>query len=314
MAKNPKSLNTNQMVFAVSTLVAIGLSGAGKSSTLRYLKDLGFFCVDAIPPHLSLSLLTELRKCYPLVALGLECNRREFVDGFPAVAAEFEAMGTPCLFLEADDEVLARRFDTHRRRHPLADVGGLTEAIAAERRLLEPIRQHCHLVLDTSQLSLSQLHRQLDALVRPAADPALAVSLVSFGFKYGVPSDANLLFDIRFLPNPYYVPELRLLTGRDRQIREFLFADAMANETYQQIRQLVGRFLPHYRQERRGHLLVGIGCTGGQHRSVAFVERLARDLREDVHQLHVVHRHLETSRLELQAAAEPTGVGVSERG
>jgi UPF0042 nucleotide-binding protein len=210
--------------------------------------------------------------------------------------------------------VLLNRLSAHRRPHPYGEAAGLWEAIEQERLALAPVRERCTHWLDTSDLNAQQLRQQLQALVQGIPQP-LNLRLVSFGFKYGVPPDANLLFDVRFLPNPFFQPHLRRLTGQDPLLQEFLFADPITQSTYQHILSLVKAFWPHYRAERRPHLTLAIGCTGGQHRSVALVERLAQDLQPwtvpagnhvlpDLN-VQVQHRHLLDSQRELEARFGP---------
>ncbi|WP_227498581.1 RNase adapter RapZ [Synechococcus sp. PCC 7336] len=293
------------------TLVLTGLSGAGKSSALHYLENLGYFCVDSILPHLSLELLEQLQSYYPQVALGLELSRKEFLADFDRISAPLQQRQIPLVFLDAADPVLVQRFSANRRRHPFSDrADGLLAAIQQERQLLQAVERQSTHTIDTTQLSLRQLYARLEPIALGNEQPPLTVSLASFGFKYGVPLDANLVFDIRFLPNPYYIPELRSLTGRDLPIQEFLFGNETAQSTYRQILNTLSQFLPHYLAERRTQVLVAIGCTGGQHRSVAFVERLALGLRDELlpstaYQLQVTHRNLSHSQAEIAALARP---------
>jgi UPF0042 nucleotide-binding protein len=235
----------------------------------------------------------------------LDLRRETLLTDLEALLMLLQEQHIPLIFLEAEDAVLVRRLSANRRRHPyaLSAGGGVLEGIEQERSLLNLIRSQSTHVLDTSHLTSAQLLLQLEQQVLGAAAP-LSLTLISFGFKYGVPVDANLMFDVRFLVNPYFVPHLRLLTGQDPELQSFLFADPLTQQTYEQIRTLVIHFLPAYQAERRSHLTIAIGCTGGQHRSVTLIERLAQELAEpgtSALQLQVVHRHLSDSQRELAA-------------
>ncbi|MEM6446544.1 MAG: RNase adapter RapZ [Cyanobacteria bacterium J06642_2] len=306
------------MATSVPTLTIAGLSGAGKSSTVQLLENMGYFCVDSIPPNAALTLLEDLRSHYKRVALGLELSRASFVSDFKMASERWSDL--PLLYLEAADTVLVRRFSANRRRHPLAtDVDGLLAAIQFERDLLAPVRERSTFVIDTSSLSLRQMQLRLEELLLQAKRPPLTVSLVSFGFKHGIPVDANLVFDVRFLPNPYYIPELKPLTGQSPALQEYIFADAIAQQTYSRIRDMALEFLPLYLEERRTHVTIAVGCTGGQHRSVALIERLARDLAAALgdsraYDLQTIHRHVADSLAEMQvSSSQPSGAGVAAR-
>lgn len=302
------------MTASIPTLAIAGLSGAGKSATVQLLENMGYFCVDSIPPHAALALLADVQSHYEQVAIGLELSRAPFVADFKQAIAPWE--GLPLLYLEAADAVLVRRFSANRRRHPLAtESDGLLDAIQLERELHDPVRARSTYVLDTSAFSLRQLQLKLEDLLLQARRPPLTVSLVSFGFKHGVPLDANLVFDVRFLPNPYYIPELKPLTGQSPALQEYIFADAIAQQTYQRIRDMALEFLPLYSEERRTHVTIAVGCTGGQHRSVALVERLGRDLSAALsdaatYELQIIHRHVADSLAEMRS---PDGAGVTAR-
>ncbi|MGK7911719.1 MAG: RNase adapter RapZ [Synechococcus sp.] len=283
-----------------------GLSGAGKETALAHLARLGYFCVDSVVPSLGLTLLAELSKHYPQVAIGLELSRMEFLAEFEELATGLRDRDIPLLFLEAGDDVLVRQLSSNRSRHPLQErASSVLAAIQLERQMLAPARLHCTHTLNTGSLSAAQLQDCLERIVLRQDMPALVVGLTSFGFKYGLPVDANVVFDVRCLPNPYYIPMLRPLTGQDAPIQEFLFEKPATQSTYQQILSTLNHFLPLYSGERRPWVQVAIGCTGGQHRSVAIVEQLAIDLRQQVsavrYEFRLDHRHLDRSRAEIAA-------------
>ncbi len=296
-------------------LVIAGLTGAGKTLAIQQLEQLGYMGLEGIPPAHVPSLVEAMRSYHPALAISLNLRQPVYLEQFRALDPWLQAEGIPLVFLEASSAVLLHRLSAHRRPHPQqATTGGLLAAIEQERLVLQPVRERSSHWLDTSALNSQQLRQQLEALVRGIPQP-LNLNLVSFGFKYGVPPDANLVFDVRFLPNPFFQPHLRHLTGQDPQVQEFLFADPVTQSTYARIFSLLEEFWPHYQAERRAHLTLAIGCTGGQHRSVALVERLARDLQPWVSSacnqglprlsIQVQHRHLLESQRELQARFGP---------
>ncbi len=287
---------------------------------IQQLEQLGYTGLEGIPPSQVIPLVEAMRPHHAALAISLNLHAQEYREQLCELAAWMQAQGIPFLFLEARPLVLLNRLSAHRRPHPHHTGGGLLAAIEQEIRELAPIRQHCTHLLDTSELNSQQLRQQLQALVQGIPQP-LNLRLVSFGFKYGVPPDVNLVFDVRFLPNPFFQPHLRHLTGQDPALQEFLFADPLTQSTYQQILSLLRAWWPHYRAERRPHLTVAIGCTGGQHRSVALVERLAQDLQPwtlpangsglPELNLQVEHCHLLESQRELEACfgAPPADLG-----
>lgn len=287
-------------------IVVAGMSGAGQASALAHLARLGYFCIDSVLPRLGLTVLSELQLHYPQIAIGLELSRMEFVAEFEPLATALGDRGIPLIFLEADDGVLVQQLSAARHRHPFHEqADSILAAIQLERQTLTPVRQHCTHTLNTGLLSAQELQDYLERMVLRQVLPALVVGLTSFGFKYGLPVDANVVFDVRCLPNPYYIPMLRPLTGQDAPIQEFLFEKPVTQSTYHHILNTVLHFLPLYSAEPRPWVQVAIGCTGGQHRSVAIVEQLALDLRQQVNAARYIfrrdHRHLERSRAEIAA-------------
>jgi UPF0042 nucleotide-binding protein len=279
-----------------------GLSGSGKSSVAKCFEDLGYYCMDNVP----LSLLRPLLRD-PLAHLGPDTDRVAvvtdvrapgFAQELPLLLKELDAaaMETTVLFLEASDESLVRRFSETRRRHPLTLKGdtSLYDAIVEERRMLSDLRGAADMIFETSEWSIHEIRRQV--WERFAEDvperPQLVVSVSSFGFKHGIPYGTDLLFDVRFLDNPHFVPELRALTGRDQPVVQYLESGQEFQEVVQRLEELLLFLLPRYRDEKRSYLTVAVGCTGGRHRSVAVCESLARRLYGAGWAVRVDHRDI----------------------
>lgn len=280
-----------------------GLSGSGKSVALHTLEDQGYYCVDNLPATLLEPLVESLLSAdtpsYPLIAVGVDArNAACQLSAVPDSLRRLRERGIACeiLFLKADDETLVKRFSETRRRHPLSGAGmqrtTLVDAIAEERELLGSIFQAAALVVDTSQLNIHQLRELLlDQLV--GHREGLTLAFVSFGFKHGVPDDANFVFDVRCLPNPHWDPRLRPLTGRDPAVIDYLAAQPLVTTMFEQIRGLVDQWVPCFERENRSYLTLAIGCTGGQHRSVYLAERLAEHYRSrDRGSVSLRHREL----------------------
>jgi UPF0042 nucleotide-binding protein len=262
-------------------VVVTGLSGAGKSAAIHALEDLGYLCVDNLPtvliPTLADLMLGE-GTTHESVAVVVDARDRSFLDRFPAVFDALRARGhlsVRLIFLEASDEALLRRFSETRRPHPLAPTASVIEGILAERVRLGPIKKKSDRVLDTSDLTVHELRRAFRELSEGGGKQTrLTVTLVSFGYKYGVPMEADLLFDVRFLPNPYFVAGLRDLTGKDRSVQDYVSAADTTQPFLDKTADLLMFLMPHYMTEGKSYLTIGIGCTGGRHRSVTVVERL----------------------------------------
>jgi len=264
-------------------VVVSGLSGSGKSVALNMLEDLGWFCIDNIPAGLLQALVAysvkDEERSYQRLAVGLDArNRPEDLEGIPQLIADLRRSGIRCevIYLHAEDETLLRRFAETRRRHPLAtETTGLADAIASERALLHPLADAADLVVDTTAMSVHQLRQMVRQRVEDRRTPRLSVMFESFAYKAGIPGDADFVFDTRTLPNPYWEPVLRPLTGRDAAVREFLEASAEVTRLFGDISRFVEARIPEYEHGNRGYLTVAIGCTGGQHRSVFMAEKLA---------------------------------------
>jgi UPF0042 nucleotide-binding protein len=262
-------------------MVITGLSGAGKSTAMKVFEDGGYFCVDNLPPRM-VGALVELfvheGSKVEHAAIVSDVRGGDYFDALQAVLADLDAgrLRHRVLFLDADDQTVINRYKETRRRHPLAPDGRIAEGVAAERDLLGPIKLRADLVIDTTELSAATLRRRIaEAFLAQQASGKLAVNFSSFGFKYGPPREADLLFDVRFLPNPHYEPELRPLTGRDPRIVEFIGREGKLAALYERLEPLLDFLLPQYVGEGKSYLAVAVGCTGGRHRSVAIAERLA---------------------------------------
>jgi len=269
---------------ALQLVVVTGMSGAGRSTALRVLEDLGHFCVDNIPPALIPQLMELLEKGGELtrVALGIDVRTGGFLEGATQVLDSLTASGhrVELLFLESQDDELVRRFSETRRAHPLAPGGNLLAAIQRERERVAPLRARAGLIIDTTGLSVHDLRRNLvDYIARGGTRTRMVTRVVSFGFKYGLPVDADLVFDLRYLANPHFVKELKPLTGLDEAVSRFVFDAPEARELLNDLTLLLRKLLPRYAREGKAYLTICVGCTGGQHRSVAMAEALAAALR-----------------------------------
>jgi RNase adapter protein RapZ len=266
-------------------VVISGLSGAGKSSAMNVFEDAGYFCVDNLPAEMIRSLAELFRHPGSKVqraAVVSDSRGGEYLSALAGVIDDLDETDVPhrVVFLEADEQTLIDRYKETRRRHPLAPQGNVVDGIHAEMGLLAPVKERADLCIDTSGLSASGLRRKVaDELLEPAQTGKLAVTFTSFGHKHGPPRDADLAFDVRFLPNPHYEPELRPLTGFDARIVEYVGRDGRLQEFYDHILPLIEYLLPQYVVEGKAHLVIAIGCTGGRHRSVAIAEHLAARFR-----------------------------------
>src|SRR5918911_2770933 len=262
-------------------VVITGFSGAGKSQAMACFEDAGYFCVDNLPPEMisSLSdLFTHEGSKVERAAVVCDVRGGTYFEAMLRVLEDLDRRGIRhrVLFLDASEEVLVKRFKETRRRHPLADGGQVATAIQAERNLLAPVRERADVVIETSDLSASRLRRVVaDKMLPHGAHGKLAVTFLTYGFKHGAPRDADLLFDVRFLPNPHYESELRPLTGLDEAVRDYVERSDGIQEFYSHLTPLLDYLMPKYEQEGKSHLTVGIGCTGGRHRSVVIAEHLA---------------------------------------
>lgn len=277
-----------------------GLSGSGKSTVANCFEDLGYYCVDNLPLPLLRTLLNDPVAMLPgarQIAVVADVRTTGFADRFPELLRELrqsDARRLTLVFLEASDDALVRRYSESRRPHPLTEDRPLIEDIRRERELLAQLRAEADVVLDTTDLTVHEMRRTIfrDFASAPEDQPEMAVHLVSFGFKHGLPQGADLVFDLRYLPNPHFEPDLRELTGRDVPVQTFLHEQAEFRRLLDHISASLLFLLPRYREENRSYLTVALGCTGGQHRSVAAVEALAPSLAQSGWTVQTVHREL----------------------
>jgi RNase adapter protein RapZ len=282
-------------------IIVSGLSGSGKSVALHQLEDVDFYCVDNIPAALLKPFISHTVRgtdeIYPCTAVGLDArNRPNEIDTIPVLVAELRRSGISCevLFLLASDEVLLKRYAETRRKHPLvSEHVSLREAIASERKLLEPITSAADLVIDTSNMGIHALRERIRERIAGRQDGRLSLMFESFGYKHGIPGDADFVFDVRSLPNPYWKTELRNLTGRDGPVIDFLSAEGSVRTMISGIAAFLDERIREFAQASRSYLTVAIGCTGGQHRSVYIAEELARHFRQSYPQVLTRHDSLQ---------------------
>src|SRR5271167_2415078 len=278
-------------------VVITGFSGAGKSTALNVFEDAGYFCVDNLPPEMIRSLVelfVHEGSKVERAAVVSDVRGGVYFEALQAVVDDLDALGLShhVLFLEAVEQTLVTRYKETRRRHPLAPEGSVAAGVASERALLEPLRSRADLVIDTTGMSAATLRQKIagDLLPRKAGS-RLALTLMSFGFKHGPPRGEDLAFDVRFLANPHYEPELRDLTGHDTRVVDYIARDGRLEELYVRLHSLLDFLLEQYVAEGKAHLVIAIGCTGGRHRSVAIAEHLAERYRgQDVFDVAVAHR------------------------
>jgi UPF0042 nucleotide-binding protein len=277
-----------------------GLSGAGKTATAKLFEDLGYRVVDNLPPELvrdMAELIVEEPERFSRVALVLDVRSGDAPVALGSLVGALEGRGVDpqVFFLEARDEVLIRRFSETRHRHPLDRQRGIAASIADERRLLNDVRAEADIVIDTSDLSSRQLRERIQAAIGPVEETdGISVQLISFGYKYGIPLEADLVFDVRFMENPFYEPTLRPLSGLTQPVREYVLEQPLAREFLELISRLLTFSIPAYQAEGKSRLTVAVGCTGGYHRSVVISEALAQVARDnDLGAVTVWHRELE---------------------
>lgn len=284
------------MFQAVKLVILTGMSGAGKTQAIKYLEDQGYFCVDNLPPAL-MPKLAELVDHgdgkVTRLALGIDVRGGRFFNQILNALTDLEKMGVTyqILFMDAADETLVKRYKESRRRHPLALQGRLLEGIRKERKLMQELRGRAHKIIDTTKLSNSGLRRALaEFFANEQEGQGLHVNVVSFGFKYGVVMDADLMFDVRFLPNPHYVEDLKALTGETAAVQEYVMKWGVTQQFFKRLTSLVDFLLPQYVAEGKSQLTVAVGCTGGQHRSVCLAIKLGDWVRSQGYSVRVEHR------------------------
>ncbi len=280
-------------------IVITGISGAGKSLVANYLEDAGFFCIDNLPPLLMPTIAEICSQSYrkmDKIALVIDIRGGELLnDLFPALEAlTADGHTFEIFFMEASDEVVIKRYKESRRSHPLAQEGRLAKAIAEERRVLKEIKDRADYVIDTSNLSPKQLKESINSIIgQDHSTKGLFINIISFGFKYGIPIECDLVFDVRFIPNPYYIASMRKLTGKHESVKEYVLGMPETVEFLDKLYSLLDFLIPNYIKEGKSQLVIGIGCTGGRHRSVAIADELQKHLIEKRNRTVVEHRDIE---------------------
>ncbi|MGF1993421.1 RNase adapter RapZ [Enterococcus casseliflavus] len=275
-------------------VIITGMSGAGKTVAIQSFEDMGYFCIDNMPPSLIpkfWELIKESGKVTK-IALVVDLRSRSFFEEIQSMLIDIENtnfIDTRMLFLDASDNELVSRYKETRRAHPLAMDGLVTEGIRKERAILNDLKTRASIVIDTTTLTPRQLREKINQEFRASHETGFRIEILSFGFKYGLPIDADIVMDVRFLPNPHYIPELRPLTGKDEPVYEYVMSFPETEEFYQQFSTLLQTIMPGYVKEGKSSLTVAIGCTGGQHRSVALSERIGAVLAKD-YRVNITHR------------------------
>ncbi|MGN0297565.1 MAG: RNase adapter RapZ [Lachnospiraceae bacterium] len=282
-------------------VIITGMSGAGKTQTMKILEDLGYFCVDNLPVQLIpkfTQLANDTSSEITKVAFVIDVRSRKWLEDAGNIIAQIKKDGIDCkiLFLDASDECLVKRFKETRRNHPLSQDGRIENGIQKERELLASLKMQADYVIDTSMLLTRELRVNLERIFKYGQDyKNLIVTILSFGFKYGIPTDSDLVFDVRFLPNPYYVAELRPLTGNDVEIQNFVMNSDISKEFLQKLVDMVKFLIPNYVMEGKNQLVISIGCTGGKHRSVTIANALYEQLKgvQESYGIKIEHRDIE---------------------
>lgn len=282
------------MVDNLQLVIITGMSGAGKTVAIQSFEDMGYFCIDNMPPSLIPKFWELIRESGKVtkIALVIDLRSRNFFREIQDMLVELEntnLIDTTIMFLDATDEELVSRYKETRRAHPLAMDGLITEGIRKERAILEEIRGDAQVVIDTTDLSPRQLRERINEEFKSRDTHEFRVELVSFGFKYGLPIDADIVMDVRFLPNPHYIPELRPLTGQDSSVYDYVMSFTETENFYTRFIDLLKNVMPGYEKEGKSSITIAIGCTGGQHRSVALTERVGKELEQD-HHVNITHR------------------------
>ena len=280
-------------------IVITGISGAGKSLVANYLEDAGFYCIDNLPPLLIPKIAEICSQSYRKmnkIALVIDIRGGELLnDLFPALdALKKDGHTYEILFMEASDNVVIKRYKESRRSHPLDHEGSLKKAIAAERRVLEKIKDRANYVIDTSNLTPKQLKEAITGIIVNSEEfGGLIINIISFGFKYGIPIECDLVFDVRFIPNPYYIESMKKHTGKHEDVRNYVLGMPETKEFNEKLNALLDFLIPNYVKEGKSQLVIGIGCTGGRHRSVVIADELMKTLTEKKHRVVIEHRDID---------------------
>lgn len=276
-------------------VIITGMSGAGKTVAVQSFEDLGYYCVDNMPPSLLPTFWELIKESGKItkIALVFDLRSRDFFEELTNVISKMDntqLITTRILFLEADDQALVSRYKETRRNHPLATQGRVSEGIQTEREMLRELRSRAQIIINTSELTPRQLREKLIATFASEKQATFNVQVVSFGFKYGAPIDVDVMMDVRFLPNPHYIDELRPLTGLDQSVYDYVMKQPETQAFYAKFIDLIELCLPGYKKEGKSSVVIGIGCTGGQHRSVALAKRIGQHLANSGYETNVAHR------------------------
>lgn len=279
-------------------VIVTGMSGSGKSEAMSIFEDLGYYCIDNLPPEL-ISKIYELsiqsKGTLDKVAIGIDVRGYKFVSSLQESLdfIESQTKNSEILFLDCSDEILVRRYKMTRKRHPLANEDNIINGIERERNILLPIKRKAKKTIDTTNMTAKDLRKSmLDAFQLGNKKNNLTVSMTSFGFKHGIPMDADLVFDVRFLPNPYYVPELKEKTGDDKIVRDYVMDSEISIKFLEKLADMIEFLLPNYEKEGKTHLVIAIGCTGGRHRSVTFANLMYDKLADSEYKVFKKHRDI----------------------
>ncbi len=283
-----------KMAESLELVIITGMSGAGKTVAIQSFEDMGYFCIDNMPPNLVPKFWELVKETGKLtkIALVVDLRSRSFFEEIQRMLIDIENtsfIDTRILFLDSSDSELVSRYKETRRTHPLAMDGLITEGIRKERAILEDLKTQASIVIDTTSLTPRQLRDKINQEFQSSKDVGFRIEMLSFGFKYGIPIDADIVMDVRFLPNPHYIPELRPKTGLDQDVYDYVMHSEQTEDFYQYFSQLLFKIMPGYIKEGKRSLTVAIGCTGGQHRSVALTKRLAQAL-EVEYKVNTTHR------------------------
>lgn len=282
----------------MTNLVIIsGLSGSGKSTAVNVLEDMDYYCVDNIPPTLLptfIDLCKNSDKEISKVALGIDIRERVSFNSAPQVIKEFKKKGYPVdmIFLESSDAAIIKRYKETRRKHPLSGDGNIIEGIAKERKMLEELKELSNYTIDTSELNVHQLSEIIKNKFNKEGSQDILLNIISFGFKHGIPNDADMIFDVRFLPNPHFVESLKNLNGTDQEVIDYIMNKEQSIEFIEKITDFLKYLIPNFEKEGKSYLTIAIGCTGGKHRSVAMTERIAENFKD----LSPLTRHRDISK------------------
>jgi len=280
-----------------SIVIISGLSGSGKSTAVNALEDMGYYCVDNIPPTLLptfIELCKNSEKDISKVALGIDIRERVSFDSAPRVIREFKEKGYPVdmIFLESSDSILLKRYKETRRKHPLSNDGNISEGISKERKMLEELKELSNYTIDTSELNVHQLSEIIKNKFNKEGSQNILLNIISFGFKHGIPNDADMIFDVRFLPNPHFVESLKNLNGTDKEVLDYIMEKEQSIEFIEKMTEFLDYLIPNYEKEGKAYLTIAIGCTGGKHRSVAITDKVAEHFKD----LSPLTRHRDISK------------------